>query len=91
MGFHKSSVVLMLILLVACSNSEPSDDWATSTAVETSVTTVEVIQSPTAKEKVGLGVPTALTTLEGLTLFGESFDPLSLAQREVLLWFWAPW
>ena len=62
-----------------------------STVVETTVTTVEPTQSPTAKEKVGLGVPAALTTLEGFTLFGEPFDPLSLAQREVLLWFWAPW
>ena len=56
-----------------------------STVVETTVTAVEPTQSPTAKEKVGLGVPAALTTLEGFTLFGEPFDPLSLAQREVLL------
>ena len=62
-----------------------------STVVETTVTAVEPTQSPTAKEKVGLGVPAALTTLEGFTLFGEPFDPSSLAQREVLLWFWAPW
>ena len=81
----------MVALLLACGNRETSDGWATSTAVATTVTTVETVQSPTAKEKVGLGVSTALTTLEGLTLFGKSFDPLSLAQRDVLLWFWAPW
>ena len=57
-----------------------------STVVETTVTAVEPTQSPTAKEKVGLGVPAALTTLEGFTLFGEPFDPLSLAQREVLFY-----
>ena len=91
MRLHKSSVLLMVALLVACGNRETSDGWATSTAVATTVTTVETVQSPTAKEKVGLGVSTALTTLEGLTLFGKSFDPLSLAQRDVLLWFWAPW
>ena len=81
----------MVTLLVACGNRETSDGWATSTAVETTVTTVETVQSPTAKENVGLGVSTALTTLQGLTLFGDSFDPLALAQRDVLLWFWAPW
>ena len=81
----------MVTLLVACGNRETSDGWATSTAVATTVTTVETVQSPTAKEKVGLGVSTALTTLQGLTRFGDSFDPLSLAQRDVLLWFWAPW
>ena len=91
MRLHKSSVLLIVALLVACGNRETSDGWATSTAVATTVTTVETVQSPTAKEKVGLGVSTALTTLEGLTLFGESFDPLLLAQRDVLLWFWAPW
>ena len=88
---HTSSVLLTVALLVACGNRETSSDQAMSTVVETTVTAVEPTQSPTAKEKVGLGVPAALTTLEGFTLFGEPFDPLSLAQREVLLWFWAPW
>ena len=88
---HTSSVLLTIALLVACGNRETSNDQAMSTVVETTVTAVEPTQSPTAKEKVGLGVPAALTTLEGSTLFGEPFDPLSLAQREVLLWFWAPW
>ena len=88
---HTSSVLLTVALIVACGNRATSSDQAMSTVVETTVTAVEPTQSPTAKEKVGLGVPAALTTLEGFTLFGEPFDPLSLAQREVLLWFWAPW
>ncbi|MED5293490.1 MAG: hypothetical protein VYB56_06510 [Actinomycetota bacterium] len=42
-------------------------------------------------EKVGAGVPVALTVLEGPTISGDTFLPSSLAGREVLLWFWAPW
>lgn len=36
-------------------------------------------------------VPVELAMLERSTLSGAMFDPTSLAGKEVLLWFWAPW
>ena len=36
-------------------------------------------------------VPVELAVLERSTLNGAMFDPASLAGKEILLWFWAPW
>ena len=36
-------------------------------------------------------MPVELAVLERPTLNGAMFDPTSLAGKEVLLWFWAPW
>jgi len=43
------------------------------------------------RDKAESTVPVELAVLERSTLNGAMFDPTSLAGKEVLLWFWAPW
>lgn len=43
------------------------------------------------RDKTETTVPAELAVLERSTLNGAMFDPTSLAGKEVLLWFWAPW
>jgi hypothetical protein len=43
------------------------------------------------RDKAESTVPVELVVLERSTLNGAMFDPTSLAGKEVLLWFWAPW
>ena len=89
-GFRKS-IIILVMLLVSCSSNKAKDDSADVVAAEESATTIAPVRTASTREKVGLGVPAALTALEGVTLRGEPFDPATLGQREVLLWFWAPW
>ena len=89
--FRQRAFVLGLVLLVSCDTGGVSEGSLGSTIPTTTTATEVAIENSVAEEKLGTGVPVALTVLERSTLFGELFDPLSLAGRDVLLWFWAPW
>lgn len=90
-AFRQSAIVLGLVLLVSCDTGGVSEGSVGSTIPSTTTRTEVTIENPVAVEKLDAVVPAALTVLERSTVFGELFDPSSLAGREVLLWFWAPW
>jgi hypothetical protein len=77
--------------LGACSSDSASD---VVNGVDTSVpkqrdVLLDSVSEPGGKAKST--VPVELAILERSTLNGAMFDPASLAGKDVLLWFWAPW
>ena len=87
------SVVLFATLVPLASCSSTDQQKGVSAPIDTQVTLPPDLRVSTSAlvEKVGTEVPVALTVLERPTISGELFEPVSLAGREVLLWFWAPW
>lgn len=81
----------MFVLLLSCDAGGTLKGSVGSNVPSTTDPTGVTVENSVAAEKIGAGVPVALTVLERSSLFGELFDPLSLAGRDVLLWFWAPW
>ncbi|MFL2986136.1 MAG: hypothetical protein ACJZ57_02715 [Candidatus Poriferisodalaceae bacterium] len=90
---HFSNIVVATVLVLSASCSTASQPDALSQSAATTVTHSSNTNTGTSKlvEKVSAGVPVALTVLERSTISGDAFVPASLAGREVLLWFWAPW
>lgn len=90
---HFSIVVVATTLVLSASCSTANKTEVLSDSVLTTVTQSKAASVDTSAlvEKVGAGVPVALTVLERPTISGDAFVPSSLAGREVLLWFWAPW
>jgi hypothetical protein len=77
--------------LGACSSDRASD---VVNGVDMSVPKQRDVLLDSVTEPAGKAknpVPVELAVLERSTLNGAMFDPASLAGKEVLLWFWAPW
>jgi len=89
--FPNVVVATTLVLSASCSTANQAEDL--SNPVLTTVTQPKSasVETSVLVEKVGAGIPVALTVLERSTISGDAFVPSSLAGREVLLWFWAPW
>ncbi|MCS5687728.1 MAG: hypothetical protein VX785_12130 [Actinomycetota bacterium] len=97
---YNAWLCLLIMSLGACSGDNAS---AVLGGAMVSVTTRDVVVSTVKQQEslpdeesaslgiVRTGVPVLLTVLERPTLNGATFDPASLAGRDVLLWFWAPW
>jgi hypothetical protein len=89
--FLAAVLVVSLVFPTSCSDTDRHD--VASKASDTPVTVTQVLGSDTSAviEKIATEVPVPLTVLERSDISGQLFDPASLAGREVLLWFWAPW
>ena len=80
-----------MALSVSCSNADQTGVLTNPAVTAASQSKNTGMATSGLVEKVGIGVPVALSVLEGSTLSGDPFTPSSLVGREVLLWFWAPW
>ncbi|MBA52158.1 MAG: hypothetical protein CL456_08610 [Acidimicrobiaceae bacterium] len=93
MRHHFLNVVVATVLVLSASCSTANQPEGLSHSEPTAVTQSNDTGTETSAlvEKVDTGIPVALTVLERSTISGDMFVPSSLAGREVLLWFWAPW
>lgn len=84
-------VVTVLVLSASCSTANQPEVLSHSEPGTVAQSSSASTETSVLVERVGTGVPVALTVLERSTISGDTFVPSSLAGREVLLWFWAPW
>ena len=88
---HNAVLSLSILAVGACSSGSESDVLSRGTVSESKQHYVLADRDSAPVEKVQNKLPVGLAVLESSTLGGEMFDPMSLAGKEVLLWFWAPW
>ncbi len=89
--FPTAVVVITLALSASCSTADQTEVLANPEVTAAGQSKNTGIETSGLVEKIGMGVPVALSVLESSTISGDPFTPSSLAGREVLLWFWAPW
>ena len=83
---------IVILVATACGTSTDRSSIDSTTTVAPSVTapsTTQAESSSTVERSVESRA--LILALAGPQLGGGTFDPQSVAGREVLLWFWAPW
>ncbi len=85
---------IVILVATACGPSTDRSSIDSTTTVAAAVTAPPTTQasdesSSTAEQSVESRA--LILALAGPQLGGGTFDPQSVAGREVLLWFWAPW
>ena len=88
---HNAVLCLSILAVCACSSGSESHVLSSGTVSVSKQHYVLADRDSAPVEKVQNKLPVQLAVLESSTLGGEMFDPMSLAGKEVLLWFWAPW
>lgn len=97
---HRSASALILVIALIVAGCSSAEDEATATAAGAAVTTVEgaddAATPPTEGEPEPEPTPADVLppeTFEGqaTTVSGEPFELGSLAGKDLILWFWAPW
>ncbi|MCS5674133.1 MAG: hypothetical protein NZ605_03905 [Acidimicrobiales bacterium] len=88
---HNAVLCLSILAVCACSSGSESHVLSSGTVSVPKQHYVLADRDSAPVEKVQNKLPVELAVLESSTLGGEMFDPMSLAGKEVLLWFWAPW
>lgn len=85
------ALCLLIMALGACSSDGASDGLGGVGVSVLNQPDVLFDGGSASGDKAESTVPVELAVLERSTLSGAMFDPTSLAGKEVLLWFWAPW
>ena len=85
---------IVILVATACGTSTDRSSIDSTTTVAPSVTAPSTTQAPAESSSTverSVESRALILALAGPQLGGGTFDPQSVAGREVLLWFWAPW